>query len=62
MDTLPRIYVHGCLTKEYVPSIHAHSFWSTPTPVEWLNLNHRCIFHCGNIVWDLFLTTWLTKL
>jgi hypothetical protein len=26
MDTLPRIYVHGCLTKEYVPSIHAHSF------------------------------------
>jgi hypothetical protein len=29
MDTLPRIYIHGQSTKEYVPSIRAHSCGST---------------------------------
>jgi hypothetical protein len=29
MDTLPRIYIHGRSTKEYVPSICAHSCRST---------------------------------
>jgi hypothetical protein len=29
MDTLPRIYIHGQSTKEYVPLIRAHSCQST---------------------------------
>jgi hypothetical protein len=35
MDTLPRIYIHGQLMKEYVPLICAHSCQSTQSGPSW---------------------------
>ena len=44
MDTLPRIYIHGRSTKEYVPSICAHSCRSTQSePLSNLPLWKYCL-------------------